>query len=384
LMESGYDIIKRIFDQMIDSGELNGIPFGFYRPASGFRPEKISIAPGILHPVNNPRDDVAFPTLPQGMQAFGHNIITLVSQILDQTTKIGSLQLGSVPASRSAALRTTANMQAILQQGDSRPERVLRRFFGGLAEAWAQFHELNQVYLPKNKMYRIMHGAAENLNPYQQINDPAAIRGRFYFDFTASILNTNKAMAQQAHQQMLGTLIHPLMLQTGIVTPEKMYNLTRDWIKGLQQDHTKYIQAPPGVNPWDGPALTVSDAIQLIMNGVYPVGPTVEPLDVHIQQLQEFVTSQEMDRYFTPQQARMLGQYAAKRVAEYQARIQQQMLMQLAGQFNQDRKGGAPTSPGQPGNPPTMGPGGNASVQGQELLNESLPGAGGGGNAQAS
>jgi len=154
MMESGYDIIKKTFDQMIDSGDLTNTPFGFYRPMSGIRPETMRLGPGDLYPTNDPKNDVFYPTLPQGMSAFGHNIITLVSQILDQTTLVGQLQLGGVPQGKSSALRTTSNMQSLLQQGDARPERILRRFFTGLAEIWQQFHELNKVFLPKQKMFR--------------------------------------------------------------------------------------------------------------------------------------------------------------------------------------------------------------------------------------
>jgi len=383
LMESGYDIIKRTFDQMIDNGDLTNTPWGFYRPMSGIRPEVMRMGPGDLYPTNTPKEDVHYPTLPQGMSAFGHNMITLVSQILDQATLVGQLQLGGVPAGKSAALRTTQNMQSLLQQGDARPERVMRRFFGGLVEIWQQFHELNQLFLPKSKQFRISSGVTKETDPYVTISDKKAIQGRFSFDFSASILNTNRALATSALQEMFGILVNPLLFQLGIVTPQNIYQLTSDWIRARGQEPMKYISSPTN-DPFAGlPVISVEDAILSILNGYFPYGKPMEPLDQHIQKLQEFVTDKKNLDNFTEFQIRMLGQYAATRVAEMQQMIQQQQLMSNAAAMQQSVGGQQPGQ--QAGNvaassPPNPGASGNAPVQGKELIDESLPSAGGGAN----
>jgi hypothetical protein len=382
LMESGYDIIKKTFDQMMDSGDLTNTPWGFYRPMSGIRPEVMRMGPGDLYPTNSPKDDVYYPTLPQGMAAFGQNTIALVSQILDQATLVGQLQLGGVPAGKSAALRTTSNMQSLLQQGDARPERVMRRFFGGLVEVWQQFHELNQVFLPKEKQFRITAGATNESNPYVTIHDRSEITGRFMFEFGASILNTNRALATSALQEMFGILVNPLLFQLGIVTPPNIFNLCSDWIKARGQDPLKYITSPTNDPFAGGPKISVEDAIMAIMNGYYPYGGPMEPLEIHLQKLQEFVTDKENLEKFTQNQIQLLGQYAATRVQEMQQQIQQQQLMANAQQMQQTVGGGEGADAGKTAAtaPPNAGPGGNAKVQGQELLDESLPGAGGGAN----
>jgi hypothetical protein len=380
MMESGYDIIKKTFDQMVDSGDLTNTPWGFYRPMSGIRPEVIRMGPGDLYPTSNPKDDVHYPTMPQGMAGFGHNLITLVSQILDQTTLVGQLQLGGVPQGKSSALRTTSNMQALLQQGDARPERVLRRFFSGLVEIWHQFHELNQVFLPKKKLFRTSIGVTDQTNPYIELTDKTQIKGRFMFEFSASILNTNRALAQSALQDLTGMLVNPLLLQLGIVTPEKIYNLIRDSIKARGQEPMNYIQSPTNDPMANTTAISVEDAIHAILNGYYPHGRPMETIDVHIQKLQEFVQNPENLKLFTPMQARLLGQYASAKVHEMQMMMEQQQMMANAQQFQQQQgqgqQGGAPAQSG----PPQTGPAGNQKVQGNEALDESLPSAGGGQN----
>jgi hypothetical protein len=276
-------------------------------------------------------------------------------------------------------------MQALLQQGDARPERILRRFFCGLVEIWQQFHELNQVFLPKEKKFRLSTGATKDKDPYVEIPDRSYIAGRFDFEFSASILNTNRALAQAALGDMLGMLVNPLLLQLGIVTPENLFNLLEDTIKARGQEPMKYISAPNNDPFASGPKISVEDAIMAIMNGIYPVGNTMEPIEQHLQKLQEFVTSPENLEHFAPAQVQMLSTYAAQRIQEMQQILaQQQMLANAAAMQSQvgggqEGKGGKPGPPGQAA-PPKTGPAGNPPVNGGELLDESLPGAGGGQN----
>lgn len=379
MMESGYDIIKKTFDQMVDSGDLTNTPWGFYRPMSGIRPEVLRMGPGDLYPTNSPKDDVFYPTLPQGMAGFGHNLITLVSQILDQTTLVGQLQLGGVPAGKSSALRTTSNMQSLLQQGDARPERVLRRFFTGLAEIWQQIHELNQVFLPKKKLFRTAVGLTDKTNPYVSLSDKQQITGRFMFEFGASILNTNRSLATSALQDMIGMLVNPLFFQVGIVTPEKLFTLLRDYIKARGQEPLKYISSPTN-DPYQNTVhISVEDAIYAIMNGYYPHGAPMEPLDLHIQKLQEFVQNPETMKFLTPGQTQLLGQYAAAKVQEMQIQMEQQQMQANAAQFQQQhgpQQGGQGGAQAQSG-PPAQGPAGNQKVQGNEPLDETLLGGAG-------
>lgn len=385
LMESGYDIIKKTFDQMVDSGDLTNTPWGFYRPMSGIRPETMRMGPGDLYPTNSPKDDVYYPTLPQGMASFGHNLIAMVSQILDQATLVGQLQLGSVPQGKSAALRTTSNMQSLLQQGDARPERILRRFFGGLVEIWQQFHELNQIFLPKEKKFRISTGVTKEKDPYVTVKSREDISGRFEFEFGASILNTNRALSTAALQDMLGMLVNPLLFQLGIVTPENVYTLLADTIRARGQDPEKYITSPNNDPFSNGPKISAEDAIMSIMNGSFPYGSPMESIEQHLMKIKEFVADAGNMEHFSPMQVQMLAQYTAQRIQEMQQIMAQQQMMQNAAAMQKQvggQGGGQPGQPGPPGQqaPPNTGVGGNPPVNGRELLDESLPGAGGGQN----
>jgi hypothetical protein len=222
-------------------------------------------------------------------------------------------------------------------------------------------------------------------DPYVTIQDRSEIQGRFEFEFGASILNTNRALSTAALQDMLGMLVNPLLFQLGIVTPENVYTLLADTIKARGQEPEKYI-TPPNNDPFaSGPKILAEDAIMSIMNGYFPVGNAMEPLEVHLQKLQEFVGDPKNFEHMTPNQISMLGQYSAIRIQELQQQMAQQQMMQNAAAMQQqvgggqEGKGGKSGPPAQ-GAPPNTGVGGNPPVNGREMLDESLPGAGGGQN----
>jgi len=387
LMESSYDIIKETFDQMVDAGWLANMPFGFYRPASSVKPEQMKLQPGAMIPLGSPQQDVFFPQLQNGMQAFGANIITMVMQILDQVTLVGQLQLGGVPQGKASALRTSQNMQSVLQQGDARPERVLRRFFSGLAEVWRQFHILDKAFLPAGKKFRIQVELEPGNNPYLEVADPRALEGDFDFEFGANILNSNRALSSQATQEILGVIVNPMLLMMGIVTPQHIYNALKEVIRAKGQAPQKYIQPPQGMVDDGRPYFTAEDAINAACNGNMPYGRAMEPLDQHLQKVMEFM-QQTLDHpeLISEQGARILGVYAGQVQAEMQQLMQQQQMMAQAQAMQQQLQGGE--QGGKPGpegetSPGSQGPSGNAPIQGRELTDESLPGAGGGANRGA-
>ena len=143
MMEGLHDAGKEIMDQMIDSGTMANSPFFFYK-SSNMNPENITLEPGEGMPMGDPKNDIVFPNIGNQGQAFGFNMHTILTQMNERLTMTSDLQRGQIPDGKSSALRTASGIQAVLAQGEARPERVLRRFFMGLTEIWAQIHELNQ------------------------------------------------------------------------------------------------------------------------------------------------------------------------------------------------------------------------------------------------
>jgi len=369
LLEHMHDLTKVLLDQMVDKHTLANSPWGVYRSASGVRPEVIRMAPGELYPVSNPAADINFPAMPQQDQTIALNLIALIQQWAERQSMQGGLQFGGVPQGKASALRTSTNMMSVLQQGDARPERILRRFFRGLAEIYQQMHELNQAFLPANKQYRVTGVVAPGADPYKTIDSPTKISGAFQFDFKANALNTNKALTSQILSELAPMLINGLTLQLGLTTPEKIYNLLRDMIQSKGQDDNKYLNAPPQSNQ---PKLTAQDAMGQMVQGILPQGLPAEGAQMHLQTLMQFQTDPRYAELLQLDPAFQMIFQAYLQQVQMQV-MQEQMQAQLAQQFA-DALGGGGGQGGPAGSVDPMAT--ETSNQGPGQVNdESLPGA---------
>jgi len=369
LLEHLHNLTKVLLDQMIDKHTLANSPWGVYRSASGVRPEVILMAPGHLYPVSNPQQDIAFPAIPQQDQSIALNLIAMIQQWADRTSMQGALQFGGVPQGKASALRTSTNMSSVLQQGDARPERILRRFFRGLAEVYTQMHELNQAFLPAKKQYRVTGVQAQGADPYRTVESPDMISGRFQFDFKANALNTNKALTSQVLSELAPMLVNGMMMQSGLVTIENVYNLIRDIIQSKGQDENKYINAPPQSKI---PKITAQDAMGQMISGVMPQGRPAEGAQAHLEFLKAFLQDPRIIEVSTEPAFQSIYKQYVQNVQ--QLAMQEQQQAQMAQQFAQTVGGGGNAQPGPEGqiDQNAMHPG----MAGQnQVQDESLPGA---------
>lgn len=376
MMEGLHDLIKQFADQTIDGGTLTNVPFGFYRASSNMRPEVLRMWPGEMYPLSDPKNDVHFPTMPQQGSAFGFNLMTMFGQMEEKLTNIGDLQLGRVPQGKSSALRTARGMNAVMGQGDARPERILRRFFMLLADVYMQMHELNKVFLPKDKQIRLSGVKRPDQDPYMTIADVAQIRGEFEFEFTANAMNTSKEALQESLQTLMATYINPLTIQLGTIDAEGIYQLQRDWGKSMGQDPDKYLKPPTPESML--PKITAEEALTMILQNITPEGRPSEAPQEHLQKIMEFAQSDNFG-LLSATQVQIFKGYLVLVRQQIERAMQQQQMMAAAQQFQDGSQ--------QPGTP---GPAGSAPIdmaqaplQRNELMDEGLPGAGGGGNPVA-
>ena len=374
LLEPIHDASKMLFDQTIDNGTIRNAPFFFYRASGNMKQETIRLWPGEGYPLADPQKDVNFPSFGNNNDAaFGLNMLNVLGTKNERLSMVADLQFGRVPQGKASALRTVGGMSLISGQGEARPERILRRFFMGFSEIWQQIHELNQHFLPKEKEIRIFDKKRPSADAYQTVTDKGSIKGRFQFGFSANVLNTSKQAMQEAIGSLLEVYISPLALQSGIIDEGGIYRLFRDFGKSQGQDPDKYLREPsPGAMR---PKLTAEEAISQILNSQIPDGEPVEGAQAHLQAIQAFVDSDELGN-LNPDQVQILQGYMQVLQQKIQEEQQRQALIEAAGQ-----QGGAQGAPGRPPNG-AEDPNQQPAVQGNELLDESLPGAGGGGNVQ--
>jgi hypothetical protein len=369
LMEGTHDFLKETLDQGIDGGTLATTPFFFYRAASSLKPEVIRPWPGDGIPLSDPQRDVNFPQIPFD-GSFALNAFALGRQLQERLTLQGDLQAGRVPQGKSSALRTVGGINTILAQGEARPERILRRFFMGFAEIYKQMHELNQHFFPEEKEIRVLGLVEPGENPYPTIARRQDLDGRYTFDFRASILNSSKVAQQQGLQQLMGMLINPLMIQLGVVGPEQIYRMARDFAQSTAQDPERYLQEPtPGAGK---PRISANEAISVIFDHMMPDGVPAEPsAEDHLKQLQAFMND---DKFGLLDHSQLeLFRIWLTQIAQLAVQEQgQQEIAQLSDGFQQKQAVGAgggngEAQPVDQGAPP---------VNANELTDESLPGNG--------
>jgi|TARA_Y100000310_G_scaffold153951_1_gene153511 hypothetical protein len=375
MIEGIHDAMKTSLDQMIDYQTITNAPIFFYRSQAATRNEVIRFDPGEGYPLANPKTDVEFPTWPSKQGADTLNLLTVLNSMEERTTMQSDLSFGRVPRGGSSALRTVGGMALVFGQGEARPERIIRRFFLGLTEIWHQFHELNQSFLPKEKQIALRGPKSDDEDPYLDITDIQMITGRMRFDFSVNAFNSSRAALQQSLQTIGGTYFNALSFQLGTADAAGFYRWQRDFGDALGIDPAQYLKVPvPGA---DLPLILAEEAIHQILQGGRPSGRPGEPGGAQ-QHMRRLLAFQQQDEFglLGPDQLQLFGEWLQQVAQFVQAEQQQAQLAAAADQFGRQEGGG---QPGRPGGPP-QGPAGEPAVQGGELLDESLPTAGGGAN----
>lgn len=379
IIEGLHDFVKETLDTMADNDAIENLPFFFYRPFSGLKgTERVHLGPGVGVPLSDPRNDVVFPTRQTNSVASGSNKVMIANQFREKLTMVGDLQLGRVPQGKATALRSATTMQMLAGQGEARPERILRRFFGGLCEMNAIQFQLNLVFLPKDKEVRILGVENQDQSPFVTIASGGALDGEYNFTFKANVFNTSRQALQSSIEALMGAYVNQLTIQMGIMKPDGFYRILKDFGKSWGQDPDRYLSTP---SPQAAEIpIFAEDAVDMIMAGNMPVGRPAEP-GGSAEHRQKLVTFMQTDHFglLSTEQAKVFRAYLQQTIMRAVQEAEMQAMVEGARAFQQGRGGqdvgGRPSSQAQgdtSGQTPLNG--------GDELLDETMPGAGGGAN----
>ena len=365
LLEPIQDAMKYLMDMNFDWGTITNLPFGFYRPPSSMVWENSKLLPGTLYPLDNPSQDVYFPTWNRD-QSWNFNTYSLLQQLGERISMQSDFNYGRVPAGKASALRTVGTTMALLNQSDVRSEQVLRRVFHGFSQIYSLMHRLNRYNLVDKKEFRVAGFPGQAQDAYETLG-PEEIYYDVDFEFRSSLLNSNKQAVAQAFSELAATLISPLAIQMGIVTQTEVHNLLRDMIKVRDFDPDRYSRRPPESQM--GPKLLAEEAISLIISNQMPSGTTLEPPQEHLQKLMEF--RKKLEEVISPIQLRLLEAWIRKVIEMARQEIMMQQMTMAAGQTQGATGASGPSgimAAGQTSVPQTT------QVGSGELIDESLGG----------
>jgi hypothetical protein len=283
LVEGLYDMKKQVVDQGIDAGTLANTPFFFYKPHSALKPEVLTMAPGDGMPLQDPSKDIKLADFSNRGQEFMFNTVHMLDQMREQLTMLGDIQRGAVPAGKSSALRTAGGIRQLLQQGEARPERIIRRYMSILKQVVSWMHDMNSTFLSDEKKF--LAGTATPGIPRQRVTKDM-YRTKKRFSFKANILNSSRAARQESLEAQIQVFVTPIAIQLGIMQPDGIWRLFRDWAKVHgSTDPEQYLTKPtPQAHEV---RITADDAFRMILDGRMPEGFPSEGAQEHIGRLQE-------------------------------------------------------------------------------------------------
>lgn len=380
ILEGLHDVSKTIIDQVIDDSTIKISPPFFYRPSSSIKPEILKFSPGEGYPLQDPSRDIKSMEVNTQGSVMGLNLFSLVGQMQDKVTTIGDLQLGRIPSGSSSALRTSGNLALVSGQAEARPQHILGRLFSGISEIYSHMHGLNLRFLSDEKKIRVIGFHTQDKDPYFTIR-PVDIEGDFIFTFSANVFNSSKQALQSSLQTLFSLFVNPLMLQMGLIDSQGVFKLARQIGKAFGQDADQILNAPSPQAIEQ--KITAEEAVSTILDTKIPSGIPMEAggAQEHFLKLKAFIDSDEV-ALMTPPQQEIMSAYMQQIVQRAQIELQQQQIVQAASQRGGGGGGGNGQGPGRPPEPGGAAPDtGNPPLNQNELLDETLPGAGGGANA---
>jgi len=269
--------LDAIYNQKIDAGTMSIIPFGFYTPASGFKPEVQVLSPGTLFPVDDV-NGVKFITVPNNTLASWQDI-KFLEGLIEKITSISAYQMGRQSEIMGTKATATSTM-ALIKEGQTKFTVIGRRILQAVAKMLEMILEYYQQNIPPNLAYELLGEDGEQLFP--EGLSPEEMMGKF----TCSIALDTIAFTRELERQ-IDMNIYQIMIQNPLVSqsPARIWEITNDVLKSLgKQDTERIIGKKP-----EGEMIENGDAAQENMKMLqgYRVDPdpkenTVEHLLTHL------------------------------------------------------------------------------------------------------
>jgi len=280
-----------LHNQRVDYGTLSNMPYGFYRSASGLKPEEIRLEPGVLIPVDSV-DDVRFASMPNSTN-WGFQEEASLNSYAQKLTSITDAQTGNVPNPVGGS-GTATGMISLIEQSGMQIDVNIRRIHETYARVLSSVKNLLDERMPEGMEFRVINpdgtsGKDENGMPMTDtLQSRFEIAGSVDFELTANSANINRELEKQNAMLLSQVLKNPINIQLGLVGPEQIYHMDKNVLdKHGVLDPDKYIKAPELVEP----PLSLYDEISSCNQGMLPNIVLNDNHEVKIQGLSTFVSS---------------------------------------------------------------------------------------------
>jgi len=297
--------MNAIHNMRMDYGTLATMPYGFYRPSSSLEAETIELTPGALIPLDNPQTDVYFPNL-GNRTSFGFQEEAGLQTYLERLTGVNDMSLG-VMSGAQGATRTATGARALIGEASANLDVFLRRLHRGWKKFLRYHLGLLQQRLPAGFVFRVT--GEDGQEYWRYIRDREDIAGMFDFELSPNSATSNVEIQKQKTMETFQLIQNPLLIQSGIVGPQHLYEAARDVLlaNGVKAVG-KYLAAPQGYMYIPTPA---EEANRIIRGIDVPVLPNSDH-DGFLEYFQAIHDSDELLGQFDTDAALRLATQAQK------------------------------------------------------------------------
>jgi hypothetical protein len=255
-----------LMNQGINAGMLANEPMFGFRANSTFDPKVVRAEPGLGIKMDDPNNDMRFfhwnvnPT-------WSMPIMGMVQQFSSQLTSIGQLSLGgNVAGNRSNSMtqsilgETSVNLDVILKRVKQPYSELLEGLYADCSERMPNKLRVSCIGYDGEPMLD------KDGNPYGIDISREEMRTRIHFGLYANSQNMNRAQQEAAALKQAQFFLQPIALQTGIVTPQNVYQILMHVARamGTQQVY-RFL-----TKPREGLAIPLQAEILMIMQGMEP------------------------------------------------------------------------------------------------------------------
>lgn len=252
--------IEAIRNLRMDNGILASTPMGFYRASSsGLKPQVHQVTPGQLIPVDDV-NDVKFASFPF-LSNFGYQEEGTLQQDIQKKVAMSELQLGTIP-DKVGALRNATGSNLLASESNIQLQIHFDRIAHSASRILQFLFRLARERMPAELYFRVQGDRGQ---PIFGKVDREDLKGEFDFDISVDILSQSETERQQKATLALQTLLNPVMLQSGVIQPNNIYALVKDFLVANRYDRVnEKISEPP---QYPGDMLTPTERVARIALG---------------------------------------------------------------------------------------------------------------------
>jgi len=203
-----------IHNLRLDSGTLNVMPFGFYKPLAGMQKDIYNIAPGKMFPTADPAS-VTFPKTNANPQ-WSFQDEGLIYKYGMAQSGLNDAATGSFVSKRQSASEYLGTANAV----DLRTEDVVNGFLRALRCLLYRILGLYQQFAPPTRIFQV--GGEEGVKLVKHF-ETDRLQGKLLLRLTGNLDQINPQLQRDIATNMLSLLMNQILIQLGIVRPQTIY-----------------------------------------------------------------------------------------------------------------------------------------------------------------